>query len=30
MNKYANDMKIREADTKTYAGVDSVTSMKKR
>lgn len=29
MNKYANDMKITEADTKTYAGVDSVTSMKK-
>jgi len=29
MNKYANDMKIKEADTKTYAGVDSVTSMKK-
>ena len=29
MNKYANDMKITEADTKTYAGVDAATSMKK-
>jgi hypothetical protein len=29
MNKYANDMKITEADTKTYAGVDAAISMKK-
>jgi hypothetical protein len=34
MNKYANDMKIRESklkemDTKTYAGVDAMTTIKK-
>ena len=29
MNKYANDMKIREVDTKTYAGMDAIQGIKK-
>ena len=29
MNKYANDMRITEVDTKTYAGIDAIQGIKK-